>query len=352
MQKSIFFFFISFISFFECSNQVSHQKEIIAVPENNFTAESDRLKGLSVVAPPSAFQTDPMIEIKKVNANWIAVIPYGFCRVGEKQVFFNMDRQWWGERAEGVKETIRLAKASNIKVMLKPQVWVPGSWTGGITFEKDEDWEEWEKSYESYIMFYIDLIQEMEVDMVCVGTEFKQSEVRREKFWRTLISKIKEKYKGKLTYAANWDSYNFLPFWDDLDYIGVDAYFPLDESKQPKKDVLMKQWDAYDQELSKVHKKFKKPIIFTEYGYMTIDGCAGKTWELEPKSHLLPTNEKAQADAIEALLDYFEDKSYWKGGFLWKWYPYPGHYQERGDKDYTPQGKLSEKVLTEWYKKL
>ncbi len=314
--------------------------------------DSDTFRGLSVVAPPRPFQENPMVDIQAVNSNWIAVIPYGFCRVGQTDVIFNVPRQWWGEKAEGAKETIRLAKEAGLKVMLKPQVWVPGSWTGGITFDKDADWEKWEKSYTEYLMFYVDLIQEMEVDLLCIGTEFKQSEVRREKYWRSLIQQVKEKYKGPLTYASNWDSYQNLPFWDELDYIGVDAYFPLDESIQPKKETLMEKWKFYDKQLKKTHQQFEKPILFTEFGYMTIDGCAGKTWELESKSHTLPTNEQAQATALAALFDFFSQKEYWQGGFLWKWYPYPGNYQERGDKDYTPQGKLSEEVVKEWYGKM
>ncbi len=320
-------------------------------PHSN-TMKSKRIKGLSLVAPPAPFKTNPMTDIQKVNADWIAIIPYAFCRIGETDIIFNMNRQWWGEKSEGIEETIRLAKGAGIKVMLKPQVWVPNSWTGGITFEKDSDWETWEKSYTEYLMFYIGLIQDMDVEMVCIGTEFKQSEVRREAFWRTLIKKVRAEYKGEITYASNWDSYAQVPYWDDLDYIGVDAYFPLDESKQPGQKKLMEKWKPYHKELESIHEKFNKPILFTEFGYMAIDGCAGKTWELEAKSHLLPTNEKAQADALAALFDFFEDKEYWEGGFLWKWYPYLGNYQERGDKDYTPQGKQSEETVKEWYGKM
>ncbi len=45
--------------------------------------------------------------------------------------------------------------------------------------------------------------------------------------WRRLISEVRERYTGRLTYAANFDQYELVTFWDDLDVIGVNAYFPL-----------------------------------------------------------------------------------------------------------------------------
>lgn len=321
-------------------------------PAKKIYKEKPIIKGLSLVAPPDPFDKNPMPKIQQVNAEWIAIIPYAFSKPGNTNIIFNVDGQWWGERPEGIKKTIRLAKQAGLKVMLKPQLWVPGSWTGGIDFEKEEDWQAWEKSYEEYLMFHINLSQSLDVDMICIGTEIKASEVKREKFWRNLILNIRKEYKGRLTYAANWDSYNNLPFWDALDYIGVDAYFPLDESKNPDPKVLKKKWKPIHKDFLKLYSKFKKPIIFTEFGYLSVDGCAGKTWELEKKTASLPNNEKAQADALAALFEFFEKQPYWEGGFLWKWYPKLGVYQDHGNNGHTPQGKMAEKTLKEWYGKM
>lgn len=317
------------------------------------THEKTVIKGLSLVAPPDPFENNPMTNIKQVNADWIAIIPYAFSRLGNTKVIYNVDGQWWGERPEGIEKTIRLAKAAGLKVMLKPQLWVPGSWTGGIDFETEEEWLAWEKSYEEYLMYHINMSRSLKIDMICIGTEIKASEVKRERFWRSLSQNIKKVYKGKLTYAANWDSYDSVPFWDELDYIGVDAYFPLDESKTPSVKVLKKKWQPVHQQLKKVYNKFKKPILFTEFGYLSVDGCAGKTWELEKQTGSLSTNEEAQAIALEALFDFFNEQEYWGGGFLWKWYPMLGsRYQEHGNNGHTPQGKMAEKTVQEWYGKM
>jgi len=337
------FLFLLVISFSLCSLKEEIKPDVISNKEKTI------IKGLSLVAPPAEFRKDPMPDVTAVNAEWIAVIPYAGSYLTDKEILFDVEGQWWGETSKGIKETIRLARKANLKIMMKPQIWVPGSWPGGIEFEKESDWLLWEASYRKYIMHYVGLCQEMDVELICIGTEFKKMEVRREKFWRELIRDIRKEYDGKLTYAANWDCYDILPFWDDLDYIGVDAYFPLDESKTPNKETLMKKWKPVHKKLSAVYNKFNKPILFTEFGYLSVDGCAGKTWELEKVARKLPSNEKAQSIALEALFDFFDDQPYWEGGFLWKWYPELGVHQDHGNNGHTPQGKLAEETVREWY---
>jgi len=258
------------------------------------------------------------------------------------------DWQWWGERPEGVAKTIDLANKNDINVLFKPQVYVGGSWPGGLDFS-DEDWEKWEESYLEYLMPMVRMAEEKKVKIFCIGTELKMSSTKREAFWRKLIKDIRKIYSGKLTYAANWDEYKVLPFWDELDYIGIDAYFPLSDAKTPTVTELKTAWQAPVAEIERVQSKFNKPIIFTEYGYMSIDGCAGKAWEIEPKVHATPINEQAQANAVQALHEVFSKKDYWCGGFIWKWFPEMQGHEGYPAKDYTPQGKIAEEVLTKCF---
>jgi len=48
-----------------------------------------------------------------------------------------------------------------------------------------------------------------------------------------LIKKIREVYRGKLTYAAEGINAKNIEFWDALDYIGIDAYFALTDKINP-----------------------------------------------------------------------------------------------------------------------
>jgi hypothetical protein len=329
--------------------------DAIVSDTNNISSGFDvknktKLKGLSFVAPPRPFKASPMMDVKAVNADWIAVIPYGFTRVGEAKVHYKPEGgQWWGERPDGVSITIDSAHKAGINVMMKPQVYVPYGWTGGLDFKTDAEWENWEKDYEKYLDIFIKMAIEKNVAMLCIGTEFKISVLRREKFWRSLIAKIRKDYKGKLVYAANWDEYMIVPFWDALDYVGVDAYFSLIQKDTPSVSELRVAWKPHFDTLKSFHKKIQKPILFTEYGYLSVDGCAYQSWDVEKRINSLKINELSQSNALEGLFSTFWKEDWWAGGFLWKWFPEGMGHEGYIEKDYTPQGKEAQKMLTKWY---
>jgi hypothetical protein len=308
------------------------------------------MRGLSFVAPPDPFPTNPFPAVQAVGADWIAVIPFAYTRLGTPEVFYNQQKwQWWGERPEGCRETIQKAQAAGLKIMLKPQVYIPGGWPGGLDFEDEASWQAWEQSYEQYLLQFAIIAEELQVELLCIGTEFKLSSTKRPGFWRQLIEKVRDQYSGQLTYAANWDEYQAIEFWDELDYIGVDAYFPLVKVETPSVKSLIKAWKSPKREMQAVALQFKKPILFTEYGYLSVDGCTYNNWELEGEINSLNINEQAQANALEALFQAFWQEPYWQGGFLWKWFPNGEGHEGYAHKDYTPQGKMAEQTLKNWY---
>lgn len=50
---------------------------------------------------------------------------------------------------------------------------------------------------------------------------------RYEESWRALIAAVRRVYPGPLSYAANFDQVEEVGFWDALDAVGVNAYYPL-----------------------------------------------------------------------------------------------------------------------------
>jgi hypothetical protein len=310
---------------------------------------SMHINGITMVAPPEPFLQDPITPIKNVNANWVAVIPYAYTPHNEAHLYYGNEWQWWGEKEEGVRESIRVAKEKNLSVMVKPQVYIPGSWVGDMDYQNEKDWLNWEEDYAGYIMHFAQIAAEEKAEMFCIGTEFKISLQKREAFWRNLISDVKSIYSGQLIYSANWDSYDAVPIWDVVDYIGLSSYFPLTNSKTPRVSELKAAWRPIVRKLENFSQKQQKHIVFTEFGYLTVDHCADKSWELEKKIDQLEINQNAQANAFEALFIVFHQKDFWAGGFIWKWFPNMRGHEGYPEKDYTPQGKKSESVITDWY---
>ncbi|MEM0992284.1 MAG: hypothetical protein AAF847_16420 [Bacteroidota bacterium] len=329
-------------------NQQEAEVVVDHPPHESFGTEKP-MEGLTFVAPPNPFPQNPMPPIQEVGADWIALVPYAFTRQNNPQVFYGSDRQWWGERVVGIEESIRLAREAGIKVMLKPQVYIPGSWTGDMDYAQASDWESWEKGYDMYILLMAELAEKYQVELFCVGTEFKIGAKKRESYWRNLIREIRDIYSGKLVYAANWDAYPDIPFWDALDYVGINAYFPLVDQKTPTVKSIKSAWRSIYQQIEDFQQRVDRPIIFTEYGYLSVDGCTYNTWELESKVRSLPINEQAQANAYQALFETFWEADWWQGGFLWKWFPNMQGGEGYDASDYTPQGKMGAETLQKWY---
>lgn len=311
-----------------------------------------KLNGLTMVAPPKPFPTNPMTHVQDVHASWISVIPYAFTMIGNPSVrYAEHGGQWWGESPTGTATTIKIAHDAGIKVMLKPQVYVPNGWTGSLDFATNEEWEKWEAGYERYIMQFAHIADTTHAELFCIGTEFNNAIHKRTAFWTTLIDKIKTVYHGKLIYSSNWDDWDRVPFWNQLDYIGLGGYFPLVEAETPSVEALKTAWQPIKERLKAFSEAQKRPIVFSEFGYLSVDNCGWRNWELEKGITERKINEQAQANCFEALFATFHEEPWWAGGFLWKWFPNGQGHEGYPERDYTPQGKIGEQMIKLWYGK-
>ncbi len=332
--RTIIFIFILSISFLNsCA-----QKEI-------------HINGISFVASPDTLAQNHIDPILKINANYTAIMPFGFIKnLQHPEVVYNSERQWFGETKEGVKQYIEKLHNNKIEVMLKPQIWIwHGEYTGGLKMETEEDWQLLENSYRNFIIDFAKVAEETQVDIFCIGTELEQFIIHRPDFWKRLITEIKTTYKGKLTYAANWDEYKRVPFWEEIDYIGVDAYFPISESETPTIEEAKQGWQQWKKEMISVSTKTNKKIIFTEYGYRSVNFSGKEPWKSD--RDMGEVNLKAQEILTKALFEEIWKEEWFAGGFLWKWHI---KHEGIGGKDntmFTPQNKPVEDIVRGFYLK-
>lgn len=308
----------------------------------------DRINGISLVAERTALDTSEVEPLLSVGANWAAIIPFGFMEdPHQPRVVFNGKWQWYGERIEGARESIRALHKKGLSVMLKPQLWVAhGVYTGEVEMNAEKEWQKLESSYRTFIRAFAELARDEEVEMFCIGTEMTMFTRQRPDFWRKLIQEIRTIYSGKLTYAANWDEYTQVVFWDALDYIGVDAYFPIADTLVTNKATLQEGWKRWMEEMDSIGKKFQKKILFTEFGYRSIAECAIQPWEYRSSTQV---NEGAQSLALEALFSVPWKSSFIVGGFLWKWHPDHANAGGKEDNSFTVQNKQAEEVVRSCY---
>ena len=308
-----------------------------------------KINGVSFVGPPQEITAMAIEPVVQVCANWAAVMPFGFVKnLQTPEMVFNIERQWWGERRDGAKRTIELLDERGIRVMLKPQLWVwRGEFTGNIEMASEEDWKTFEESYTAFILLYAALAEEMRVPILCIGTELHTFVQKRPEYWKVLIANIRKIYKGKLTYAENWDQFDQAPFWEQLDYIGVDAYFPVAESKTPDIEELKAGWQKHKIKIMQLQASIKKPVLFTEYGYRSIHYTGKEPWDSGRTDEGI--NLQAQENALTALYEEFWKEPWFAGGFLWKWFHNHDEVGGNSNNRFTVQNKPSEKLIKEFY---
>ena len=138
--------------------------------------------------------------------------------------------------------------------------------------------------------------------------------------WKKLIGEIRTVYTGQLTYASNFDNYHNIAFWEDLDVMGINAYFKLRklEEETDLRERLHYSWDTTFVGIARFQKKLKikKPVVFTELGYINRKNCTVMPWEgsgfsvvEQPfENHLLIWSEQEEEElersmAIQSLYD-------------------------------------------------
>ncbi|MFP3949028.1 MAG: glycoside hydrolase family 113 [Longimicrobiales bacterium] len=322
-----------------------------------------RIHGASLEAPRRPTPPDRMAEVAELGADWVAVIPYAFIRRETGEVVFDRDGQYWGERSEGVRIQVEQARDHGMKVLLKPHVWLRGGsgWAGEYVPESEEEWRRWEEGYRAYVLGGARLAAELDVGMFCIGTELTRLVDERPDFFRRLIADVRDLYDGPVTYAANWDAYARTPFWDDLDFIGVDAYFPLSSDPGASVAELVEAWRPIVSDLREFAARHDRPVLFTEYGYRSVEGAAGEQWSLPSERRTDPSlvDPDIQARAYEALFRTVWDEPWFRGGFFWEWHLATGDRGWGGDgggrvasvraAGFTPEGKPAEEMVRRWY---
>ena len=286
-----------------------------------------------------------LIHLWQINVGHIALMAVYYQDTAVSTNIHSDEKKTVNDTSVG--HAINMIHSLGMKVMLKPHVDLIDEEARTNIIPSDE----WFASYKAFILHYAELATKYNVELLCIGTELSNTTTERWKAkWLEIISDIRKVYKGPLTYAANWDEYETVPFWNYVDFIGIDAYFPLTKVNNPPKEELVKAWENQADILEKWLKdnRLDKPIIFTEVGYDTVEGSNRQPWRVLPTLTTYKESQEEQSNCLESLLTVLSKRSWFKGFYWWNYFPRP----DIGPLGYTLRGKAGEKVLSEWFKKL
>jgi hypothetical protein len=241
-----------------------------------------------------------------------------------------------------LRATIRRARRAGLQVFLLPIVDVAerkrGEWRGTL---RPDDIDAWWRAYQRFILHYAAIAGSEDVALFAVGSELASTEVWRDR-WFALISAVQGRFKGALTYSANWDHYRSVPFWQRLDYVGVTGYNELGRGNDASVDELAGAWRRVRDQLTAHAASVGKPLLLTEVGWPSQDGAATRPWDYTLRAAI---DLEEQRRCYAAFVAAWQGEAGLAGVFFWDW------VGEGGAKDghYTPRGKPAAEVLRAFF---
>ncbi|MFK8059149.1 MAG: hypothetical protein AB8B78_03565 [Polaribacter sp.] len=308
--------------------------------------QDDKIRGMNVFKIGRRRNTKKTVDdLIKNNIEWVAVLPY-FYQESENSKKINAPDSvgiWSRRDSLFIKDIDELHK-KELFVMLKPHLWMNSGWRSNINFDDKKKWNIWFTDYRKNMIHYAQMAQKTNVDLFCIGTELRSSLKEVPKKWLSLIKEIKTIYKGKLTYAANWDDdLEFTDFWNKMDYIGIQAYYPLTKNKNPSLALIKKGWNEHLIKLKSISEKFNKKILFTEFGYRSDASATIKPWAWGSFFERLYTkkSDRTQLLAYQALYEKVWNEDWFAGTFPWEW----------NSGDFPIYEKPAQNMIAIWYAK-
>ncbi|MBX4209307.1 hypothetical protein KW799_01225 [Candidatus Parcubacteria bacterium] len=295
-----------------------------------------------------------VLNAKSMGANYIAlIIPY------YQSDFWSSDIQNAGNTPsdDTLAASIDYIHSVGLKVSLKPHLEVAsGEWRALI---RANDRDAWYAKYSALINHLGDIGKAHNVEEIVMGTEligmaseyYGTDNTAR---WIKMINSMRTHYSGILTYSANFgtdrtavvDEFEQIGFWPQLDYIGISAYWSLSSDSNNSVQSLMDSWSRIDQnQIAPLRNKYNKPVLFTEIGYRSVDGAHNYPWDAGVGGGY---NAQEQVNDYQALIQYWNSRSYFAGVLLWDWNSDP-NYGGQGNTDYTPRNKPAEGTIKQWF---
>lgn len=279
------------------------------------------MRGMTVSCPGYGriWGSDAMKEalgaLGALGVRWTAVHPYaGVRRDG---------RIRWTPAADTgyLSRCVDIARSAGQHLFWKPHLayWGSFDWRGAIHFSERAEWRRFFSGYRDFVVDQATFAEKARLPLFSIGVEYKQT-MHEASAWRSIIREVRRVYRGPITYAANWDEVTKVPFWSELDLVGVQAYFPLSDDPDASTSALIRAWDAPMARLVQVSRRSGgRPVLFTELGYPRSVRAAKSPWA--PDTDSSPRAIELRRRLLDAALARLAVEPLVRGVFWWKWIP-------------------------------
>lgn len=281
-----------------------------------------------------------------MGVNWISITPFG--RVWDLRstsILLDFEAPYDENRA-AVRRMIEQAHARGLKVLVIPHLWVETSgWRGEMDPGTPEAWARYHASYRAFVLAWARDAAAAGADAFSIGVECKSWSGRFGAVWRALIEDVRAAFPGLLTYSANWDEAENVLFWDQLDLVGVNAFYPLADHDGASDAEYRAGAERVAGTVADLADRLAMPILFVEVGYTTRANAAVQPWLWPDDMHDVVIDEHEQARALEAELEAFLPHRWFTGFFVWRYYANLDDVSQEALWGFSPHAKEAESLL-------
>jgi hypothetical protein len=254
------------------------------------------------------------------------------------------------ENRAAVSQMIAQAHARGLRVLLIPHLWVEtGGWRGEIDPGSDEGWRAYRESYRRFVLAWARDAARAGADAFSIGVECKSWSGRFGEYWTDLIKEIRSIFNGTLTYSSNWDEVENVLFWDQLDWIGVNAFYPLAQHGGADYGTYLESARAALADLGAIASALERPVVLVEIGYTTRPNAAVEPWLWPDDMADVIIDEVEQARALHAIGAAAAERPDVLGAFVWRYYANLDDVSQEAPWGFSPHGKAAEQVMSELF---
>ncbi len=302
----------------------------------------------------SSYSEATLDELARMGTNWIALTPFGRVWSTEStEITPHLEESL--ERAKHELRTmVAQAHERGIRVLVIPHIYVEssgsrgdeaGKWRGETSRASAADWQAYLRSYRSFVLEWAKVASQAQVEAFSLGAECKAFSGRFGTFWTELIDAVRGLYSGLLTYNANWwEEVETVIFWDQVDVIGVNAFFDMAKEPGAPYSTYVASAASYRDRMAALSKALDMPVMFTEVGYGARKDAGLEPWKWPENHRGVSFSEASQADAFRAFAEVFLREPWFAGFFVWR---YPSNLDDLQEPvwGFSPHALAAEDAL-------
>ncbi len=242
---------------------------------------------------------------------------------------------------ESMATFIREAHKKGLIVMVRPLLdektihTTPGKWKGVI---EPKDRKQWMTTYGDILVDFAKTAERENAEIISIGAEFSSLE-NETALWIEMIQRVRNVYSGQVTYAVDWHQMYDLEFASYLDFVSLDAYFPMEAGADATKDELVREMKDWAVMLSRATSTYGKPFVVTEVGIRSEQGSYAESWNWDLGT---PVDLNRQALYYQAFCEAVKPAI---GGAYWWFVDLDLPKNPLTDRGWNPLGKPAESVL-------